>query len=97
MNSKKIKIEIDNIKYQLPCIESLLDTVDQAIIYAVEAEIFFSSLNLRYTYPQILLRKKTTEQCKFNLVGGQATEAYQVQIGFLGIQIVGAFLPFWTY
>ena len=45
----------------------------------------FFSLDLRYAYSQIPLDKKTTEQCNFSLIGGNAAGTYQFQTEFYGL------------
>ena len=63
----------------------LLDNIAQTIKSDTKEQTLLSSLDLRYAYSQIPLDKKTREQCKFSLIGGNATGTYQFQTGFYEI------------
>ena len=85
LDSKKINKFIHKNKYQMPNIDYLLDNIAQVVKSAKSKQTLFSTLDLRYAYSQIPLDKTAREQCKFSLIGGNATGTYQFQTGFYGL------------
>ena len=85
LDSKKINKFIHKNKYQMPNIDLLLDNIAQVVKSDKTKPKLFSKLDLRYAYSQILLDRKSREQCNFSLVGGNATGTYQFRTGFYGL------------
>ncbi len=84
LDSKELnKVECKN-KCQMPNIEDLMDRIAEIISEKKPAKIWFSSIDLRYAYGQLLLSLRTAEQCNFALVGGTATGMYRFRTGFYG-------------
>ena len=50
-----------------------------------ERNIWFSSVDLKYAYSQIPLSKKASNQCNFNIVGGEVTGSYRFKTRFYGL------------
>ena len=69
----------------MPNINLLLENIAQTMKSDTKEQTLFPSLDLRYAYSQILLDKKTREQCNFSLIGGNATGKYQFQTEFYGL------------
>ena len=60
-------------------IDLLLDNIAQLVKSNENQQVQFSTLDLRYAYPQIPLDKSTREQCNFSLIGVNSTGTYQIQ------------------
>ena len=87
MDSKQINKMIHKNKYQMPNIDILLDNVAQSAQQGHDkpGTTLFSTIDLRYAYSQLKLDEATRQQCKFSIIGGQATGTYQFQTGFYGL------------
>ena len=57
----------------MPNVDELLDGVSQIVNAKTSVTLYFTKLNLKYSYSQIKLTAETAKQCSFNIVGGQAT------------------------
>ena len=57
-------------------IEELMDKIGQIITSKRLGKIWFTVLDLKYAYGQLLLSSDTAAQCKFALVGGGATGTF---------------------
>ena len=85
LNSKKINKFIHKNKYQMPNFDLLLDNIAQVVKSYKTKQTLFSKLDLQYAYSQIPLDQKTSKQCNFNLIGGNASGTYQFETGFYGL------------
>ena len=85
LDSKKINKYIHKNKYKMANIDLLLDNIEQVVKSDKSNQTLFSTLDLKYAYSQIPMDKATREQCKFSLIGGNATGTYQFQTGFYGL------------
>ena len=61
----------------MPNIDLLLDNISQTIKSDTKEQTLFLSFDSRYAYSQIILDKKTREQCIFSLIGDNVTGTYQ--------------------
>ena len=59
----------------MPNLFELIDYVPVTISGHDENKIWFSSIDSKYTYSQIPLSKKASNQCNFNIVGGGMPQA----------------------
>ena len=69
----------------MPNVDELLDGVSQIVTAKTNGTLYFTVLDLKYAYSQIRLTAETDKQCKFNMVGGQATGTYRFLTGFYGL------------
>ena len=63
-------------KYQMPNIETLMDSISQIITdYKKEPaeKIYFSTKDLKYAYSQLNRHPETAKHCNFNIVSGDMT------------------------
>ena len=67
----------------MPNVDELIDGVSQIITATSEGSLYFTVLDLKYTYSQIRLTAETAKQR--NIVGGQATGTYRFLTGFYGL------------
>ena len=68
MDSKVLNKSIHKNKYQMPNIETLIDSISQIITdYKTEQadKIYFSSIDLKYAYIQLNLHPETAKHCKW--------------------------------
>ena len=73
LNSKILKKAIHKNKYQMPKIDSLIQTISQALSTAPQVTAYFTTLDLQYAYSQLNLHNDTARHCNFNLVSGDMT------------------------
>ena len=85
LNSKLLNKQIFRNRYQMPNLFELIDNVAITISGHDERNIWFSSIDLKYAYSQIPLSKKASNQCNFNIVGGEVTGSYCFKTGFYGL------------
>ena len=85
MDSKTINKAIHKNKYQMHNIECLMDIAQSITQSSNEAQILFSTIDLRYAYSQLPLDEDTAKQCNFKIIGGQATGTYRFNTGFYGL------------
>ena len=71
--SKLLNKQIFCNRYQMPNLFELIDNIAVTISGPDEDKIWFSSIDLKYAYSQIPLSKKSSNQCNFNIVGGNVT------------------------
>ena len=69
----------------MPNIDELLDGVSQIVTANAVGTLYFKILDLKHAYSQLKLTAETSKQCKFNIMGGQATGAYRFLTGFYGL------------
>ena len=69
----------------MPNLFELIDIVAVTISGHGERNIWFSSIDLKYAYSQISLSEKASNQCNFNIVGGEVTGSYPFKTGFYGL------------
>ena len=69
-------------KYQMPNIDSLIQTISQTLSTAPQETAYFTTLDLQYAYSQLNLHSDTARHCNFNLVSGDMTGTYRLNTGF---------------
>ena len=74
----------------MPNIEELIDTVGETISERKMRDVYFSTMDLTYTYGQLPLNPKTSVQRNFSLVGGKSTGTYCFCTGFYGLTTMPA-------
>ena len=88
LDSKTLNKAIHKNKYQMPNIESVMDSISQIITnYKTEPaeQIYFSTIDLKYAYSQLNLHPETANHCKFNIISGDMTGTYRFKTGFYGL------------
>ena len=88
LDSKVLNKSIHKNKYQMPNIETLMDSISQIITdYKTEQAdtIYFSTIDLKYAYSQLNLHPETAKNCTFNMVSGDMTGTYRFKTGFFGL------------
>ena len=85
LNSKLLNKQIFCNRYQMPNLFELIDNVAVTISGHDERNIWFSSIDLKYAYSQIPLSKKASNQCNFNIGGGEVTGSYRFKTRFYGL------------
>ena len=88
LDSKTPNKAIHKNKYQMPNIETLMDSISQIITnYKTEPaeQIYFSTIDLKYAYIQLNLHPETANYCNFNIVSGDMTGTYRFKTGFYGL------------
>ena len=87
LDSKKLNDASHKNKYQMQSIDHLIDSV---ALYISErknlpGQYWFSKVDLKYAYSQILLDENTQKRCNFNILGGRATGTHRFINGFYGL------------
>ena len=88
LDSKTLNKAIHKNKYQMPNIETLMDSISQIITnYKTQSaeQIYFSTIDLKYAYSQLNLHPETAKHCNFNIVSGDMTGTYRFKTGFYGL------------
>ena len=87
LDSKELNEAIHKNKYQMQCIDHLMDTISKKNSEQKNnpGTFYFSKIDLKYAYSQIPLHKDTQKHCNFNILGGNATGTYRFIDGFYGL------------
>ena len=85
LDSKILKKAVHKIKYQMPNIDSLIQTISQRLSTAPQESAYFTTLDLQYAYSQLNLHSDAARHYNFNLVSGDRTGTYCFKIGFYGL------------
>ena len=86
LDSKILNKSIHKNKYQMPNIDSLIDSNSQHINDSNQGENkYFSTIDLKYAYSQLNLHPDTARHCNFNIICGDATGTYRFKTGFYGL------------
>ena len=85
LDSKSLNKAIHKNKYQMPNINSLIQTILQTLSTAPQEPAYFTTLDLQYAYNQLNLHSDTARHCNFNLVSGDMTGTYRFKTGFYGL------------
>ena len=71
LDSKILNKSIHKNKYQMPNIDSLIDSISQHINDSNQGEnVYFSTIDLKYAYSQLNLHPATARHCNFNIICG---------------------------
>ena len=66
--SKKSNKVINKKKYEMPSIDTIIESISQQISApALQDTLYFSTLDLKYAYSQLNLDTNTANQCSFNI------------------------------
>ena len=85
LDSKILIKAVHKNKYQLPNIDSLIQTISQTLSTAPQETAYFTTLDLHYAYSQLNLRSDSAHHCNFNLVCGDMTGTYHFKTEFYGL------------
>ena len=85
LSSKILIKDIHKNKYQLPNIDSPIQTISKTLSTAPQETAYFRTLDLQYAYSQLNLHSDTARHCNFNLVSGDMTGIYRFKTGFYGL------------
>ena len=86
LDSKVLNKAIHKNKFQMPNINSLIDSISQHINDSNHGEhVYFSTIDLKYAYSQFNLHPNTARHCNFNIICGDATGTYRFKTGFYGL------------
>ena len=86
LDSKVLNKAIHKSKYQMPNIDTLIESISQQISApAPQNTTYFSTIDLKYAYSQLNLDANTANHCNFNIISGDMTGTYRFQTGFYGL------------
>ena len=86
LDSKIVNKSIHKNKYQMPNIDSLIDSISQHINDSNPGEnVYFSTIDLKYKYSQLVLHPDTARHCNFNIICGDASGTCCFKTGFYGL------------
>ena len=85
LDAKPINRQLYRSKYQMPNVDEIIDGVSQIVTAKTQGMLYFTVLDLKYTYSQLRLTAETAKQCNFNIVGVQATGTYRFLTRFYGL------------
>ena len=94
---KSIKIALDarvmneNIKkdkYQMPHLDDLMCSLAETITDDGPGKVWFTSVDLKYAFGQVLLNPSLSKHCNFAIVGGKASGIYRFSTGFYGLTVM---------
>ena len=85
LNSKVLNKAIHKNKYQMPNIDSLIDSISQHINDSNQSDNVYFSIGLKYAYSQLKLHPDTSRHCNFNIICGDSTGTYRFKPGFYGL------------
>ena len=88
LDSKILNKSIHKNKYQMPNIETLINSISQILTdYKTEPadKIYFSTIDLKYAHSQLNLHADTAKQFNFNIISSDMTGTYRFKTGFYGL------------
>ena len=85
LDSEILNKYIHKNKYQMPNIDSLIQTISPTLSTAPHEVAYFTTLDLQYAYSQLNLHNDTARHCNFNIVSGDMTGTYFFKTGFYGL------------
>ena len=86
LDSKMLNKAIHKNKYQMPNIDTLIESISQQISATTSQNTtYFSTLYLKYSYSQLILDINAAKHCNFNIISGDMTDTYRFQTGFYGL------------
>ena len=84
LDSKILNKAIHKNNYQMPNIDTLIESISQQIgAPAPQNTTYFSTLDLKYAYSQLNLDPNTENHGNFNIISGDLAGTYSFQTGFL--------------
>ena len=85
MDAKPMNSQIYKNTFQMPNLLELLDSAAQTITANTEGTVWFTSLDLKYAFSQLLLDEFVSKHCNFSIVCGEFTGTYRFKTGFYGL------------
>ena len=86
LDSKVLNKAIHKNKYQMPDIDTLIESISQqSSAPAPQNTTYFSTIDLKYAYSQLNLDANTANECNFNIISGDMTGTYRFQTGFYAL------------
>ena len=86
LDSKILNKAMQKNKYQMPKIDTLIESNSQQISPpASHNTTYFSTLDLMYAYSQLNLNINSANYCNLNICSGDLTGTYRFQTGFYGL------------
>ena len=86
LDSNVLNKSIHKNKYQMPNIDTLIESISQQVSAPASQNItYFSTIDLKYAYSQLNLDTSTANHCNFNIISGDMTGTYRFQTGFYGL------------
>ena len=88
LDSKVVNKSMHKNKYQMPNIETLMDSISQIITeYKTEQadKTYSSTIDLKYAYSLLNLHPETAKHCNFNIASGDMRGAYRFKTVFYGL------------
>ena len=85
LDTKILNKAIHKNKYQMPNIDSLIQTIPQTLLNAPQETAYFTTLDLQYAYSQLNLHNDTARHCSLYFVSGNVTGTYRFKTGFCGL------------
>ncbi len=85
LDAEALNLVVKKNKYQMSNIDDVVDRVVDIISSKRSGTVWFTCLDLRCDYGQLVLSSHTANQCNFSVVGGLATDTYQFATGFYGL------------
>ena len=86
LDSKILNKAIHKNKYQMPNIDTLIESISQQISApASQNTTYFYTLDQKYVYSQLNLDSNTANHCNFYIISGDMTGTYRFQKGLYGI------------
>ena len=83
LDSKVSNKDIHKNKYQMPNLDSLIDSISQHINDSNEADnVYFSTIDLKDAYRRLKLHPDTSRHCNFNIICGDSNDTYRFKTGF---------------
>ena len=86
LDSKVLNKAIHKNKYQMPNIDTLIESISQQISApASQNTTYFSTIDLKYAYSQLNSDANPANHCNFNIISGDMTGTYRFQTAFYGL------------
>ena len=85
LDSKIRNEAIHKNNYQMPNLDSLIQTISQTLSTALQETAYFTTPDLQYAYSQLKLHSDTALHCNFIIVSGDMTGTYRFKTGFYGL------------
>ena len=86
LDSRVLIKAIHKNKYQMPNIDTLIDSISQHINNSNQGDnLYFSTIDLKYAYSQLKLHPDTSRHCNFIIICGDSNGAYRLKTGFYGL------------
>ena len=86
LDSKVLNKAVHKNKYQMPKIDTLIESISQQISApASQNTTYFSTIDLKYAYNQLNLDINTANHCNYSIISGDMTGTYRFQTGFYGL------------